>query len=364
MKIKDIITVIESRAPLSFQEDYDNSGLIIGDSEQPVEKALICFDVTMPVIQEAIDKKCQLIISHHPLIFNPLKRLQNRTYIEKVIIAAIKNDLAIYAAHTNIDNAMGGLNTYFAELLNLKKVKILKPVKDNLRKLVTFCPVEHSGEVRTAICNAGAGHIGDYDFCTFNLEGKGTFRASDNTNPFVGNKNELHFEKETRIETIYPAYLEKKILTALFKAHPYEEVAYDIYPLKNEYANCGSGVIGELENNTDAILFLKELKEKLKLKSVKYSDTSNKKVKKVALCGGSGSFLIQEAKSARADIFISAEFKYNHFLDVQNEMIIADIGHYESEHFVKELIYNIINKKIPNFALIISEKDINPVNYL
>lgn len=364
VKIKDILNALEATAPLNFQETYDNSGLLIGSADNDVDKVLVCFDLTHTVVQEAIAKRCLLIISHHPIIFNPLKRIQGVNDKEKAIIAAIKNDIAVYAAHTNLDNAAGGVNALFAEKIGLVKTKALKPVKGSLRKLVTFCPLAHSGDVRTAICEAGAGHIGDYDFCTYNIEGKGSFRASEKANPFVGQKKELHFEEEIRIETIYPTYMEKKILEAMFKAHPYEEVAYDIYPLENEDSLAGAGIIGFLKKPTNPIDFLNNIKETFNATCLKYSAINKKNIEKVALCGGSGSFLTGEAVKQKADIFISAEFKHNHFIEAVDNIIIADIGHYESEYFAKELICKIITKKFSNFAVEISKKDTNPVKYL
>ncbi len=363
MTVKEIVNIIEAAAPLSYQESYDNAGLIIGDADAEVSKALICLDLTLEVMQEAIEKNCKLVIAHHPVIFNPLKKIHPQRHHDKIIVAAIKNDVAVYAAHTNLDNVYGGINTYFANSLGLKNIEVLRPVNDSLRKLVTFCPLAQSGDVRTAICEAGAGHIGDYDFCTYNMEGKGSFRASDKANPFVGNKNELHFEEEVRIETIYPAYLESRILKALFAAHPYEEVAYDIYPLSNQNMMVGAGAYGMLENPVPTPKFLQMLKEKMQLSVVKHSSINRPEIQKVALCGGAGSFLLNDAIKKNADIFISAEFKHNHFVDLANSIIIADIGHYESEHFAKELIYQLIIKKFPNFAVEISQRDVNPVNY-
>jgi len=364
MKIKDIIISIEEEAPLQYQESYDNSGLILGVFEQEISKALICFDLTENVLQEAIEKNCQLIISHHPLIFNPLKKINSNNYIDRILIKAIKHDIAIYAAHTNLDNSYNGLNNLFAQKLSLKNSRILAPIKGSLRKITTFCPEDHAGQVRTAICEAGAGKIGNYDFCTYNISGNGSFRALDKAKPFVGNKNELHFEKEVRIEAIYPVHLEKDIISSLIKSHPYEEVAYDIYPLENTYSMIGSGIIGSLETPVNAFDFLKKLKALLNIHIIKHSALNNKTIQTVALCGGAGSFLFKEAIKQKADIFISSEFKYNQFIDCEDKIIIADIGHYESEHFAKELIYDIIKKKFPNFALNFSEQDANPINYM
>ena len=364
MTIKEIIIEIEQLAPLRYQESYDNSGLIMGSFDDNIDKILICFDVTLDVLEEAIQKKCNMIISHHPLIFDGLKKINGNSQKEKIIIKAIKKNIAVYAAHTNLDNSKDGVNKIFADKIGLVKTNILLPQKGVLRKLVTFCPTEKSEVVRSAIFNAGAGHIGEYDCCSFNCEGKGSFRASDNANPYVGEKNKLHFENEVRIETIFPVHLENSIINAMMEAHPYEEVAYDVYTLENQYQKSGAGMIGEMESAIKDIDFLKMLKEKLTLNCIKHSKLTGKMIKKVAICGGSGSFLIPQALSQNADILITSEFKYNHFIDTQDNLIIADIGHFESEHFAKELIKSVLIKKIPKFAVEISEIEINPVFYL
>ena len=364
MTIKEIVNEIEQLAPLKYQEIYDNSGLIIGLPDDDVNKVLVCFDVTMDVMDEAIAKNCNLIISHHPFIFEALKKINGNSQTERIIIKAIKNNIAIYAAHTNLDNAIMGVNKVFADEIGLINTRILLPQNGVLRKLVTFCPSAQSEAVRNAIFEAGAGHIGTYDNCSFNTTGEGSFRASDKSNPFVGEKNKLHFEKEVRIETIFPLHLENNIIKAMIKAHPYEEVAYDIFSLENKYPNSGAGNIGEIEKPLKDIEFLKFLKKKLKLKSLKHNKLSGKMIRKIAICGGSGSFLINEAIIQNADILITSEFKYNHFIDTQDRIIIADIGHYESEHFAKELIKSILIKKFPKFAVEISGVEINPVFYL
>ena len=364
MTIKELTKEIEQTAPLRYQESYDNSGLIIGSYDDKISKVLICFDATLDVVDEAIQKKCNLIISHHPVIFEGLKKINGNSHTEKVIIKAIKNNIAIYAAHTNLDNSKLGVNQILADKIGLVNISILQPQRGILKKLVTFCPLAQVEDVRNAIFKAGAGHIGAYDCCSFNAEGKGSFRASDKSNPFVGEKNKLHFESEIRLETIYPVHLENDILKALLKSHPYEEVTYDIYALDNPFANCGAGMIGDIDKPLTDIDFLKMLKKKLNLKSIKYNKLTGRFIKKVAICGGSGSFLIQKACAANADILITSEFKYNHFIDTQDKIIIADIGHYESEHFSKELIKSVLIKKFSKFAVEISQVEMNPVYYL
>src|SRR6056297_1117361 len=275
MKIREIISSIESFAPLVFQEDYDNAGLIVGDQEQEAKGALITVDITEKIIDEAINKKINLIIAHHPIIFAGLKKITGKNYVERIIIKALKNDIAIYAAHTNLDNIQGGVNSKIAEKLNLQNTKILAPLNDHLMKLVYFVPVKQAEETRKAIFKAGAGHIGNYDMCSYNLEGKGSFRAGEDTNPFVGNKNEIHYEDEIRIETIFPKHLKHKIINALIEAHPYEEVAYDIYPLENKFERAGSGMIGELKKEIPEIEFLEQVKKIFKAQCIRHTKLFN-----------------------------------------------------------------------------------------
>ncbi len=364
MKVKDITNCIENIAPLMFQESYDNSGLIVGDKNYKIDRALICLDVTDEIINEAIEKDCHLIIAHHPIIFKAIKKINNKTRIGKILLKAIKHDIAIYAAHTNLDNIIDGVNSMICQKLDLKNVKILSPKTGLLRKIVTFCPVDKAEQVRNAMFKAGAGTIGNYDNCSFNSQGLGSFKAGKNTNPYVGEIGKLHYEDEIKIETIFPVNKESEIIDALLKAHPYEEVAYDIYPLENKYYNIGAGMIGELEFAEDEFSFLKKVKDIVKIACVRHSKLLNKKVKKIAVCGGSGSFLIKDAIIANADVFLTADIKYHDFFDANDKIVIADIGHYESEQFAKELLYNILNKKFPNFAFFISKINTNSINYL
>jgi len=364
MKISEITSFIENYAPISLQESYDNCGLLVGNKSTEITGALITLDVTEEVIDEAINKKCQLIISHHPLIFQGLKKINGTTSTEKILIKAIKNDLSIYAAHTNLDNIDKGVNSILCNKIGLLNTAILRPGKDILRKLVTFCPTDQADDVRKAIFEAGAGKIGDYDSCSFNTEGEGTFRALENANPFVGETNKLHFEPEVKIEAIYPYYNEANIIKSLISAHPYEEVAYDIYPLANKFYRAGAGMIGFIEEEIIDIAFLEMVKHKINIGCIRHSNLSGMKIKKVAICGGSGSFLINDAIAAGADIFLCGDLKYHDFQLASDNFIIADIGHYESEQFTIELLYNILIKNFPKFALRISEINTNPVNYL
>ncbi len=364
MLLSDITRFLEEIAPVQLQESYDNSGLLIGNPQKPINQALISLDLTEDVLKEAIEKKCNLIISHHPVLFKGLKKITGSSSVERIVEKAIKNDIAVYALHTNLDNIDSGVNAILCQKLGINKTKILAPIKESLRKLVTFCPIDNAEDVRAAIFEAGAGHIGNYDSCSFNARGTGSFRGSDDTNPYVGEKGKLHYEEEVRIETIFPMYLEKKIISALLNAHPYEEVAYDIYFLANENNNSGAGMIGELDNAVSEEDFLNHVKQVTSMSCIRHSEFTGRSIKKVAVCGGSGSFLIQNAIGAGADIYLTGDIKYHDFFLAENKLVIADIGHYESEQFAKELIYSYLIKKFPNFAVQISEANTNSVNYL
>lgn len=364
MKIEEITQAIEAVAPLPLQESYDNSGLLIGEPDREVNRALITLDVTDEVIDEAIENGYDLIIAHHPLIFGSIKKINIKNPVERMIARCIKNDIAVYAAHTNLDNVKQGVNTMIAEKIGLQNLSILAPKDELLRKLVAFCPVSHAGEVRQAMFEAGAGHIGNYDSCSFNLKGHGTFRAGEGSDPFVGDIGKIHFEEEERIEVIYPVYQESRILQAMKKAHPYEEVAYDIYPLKNTFENVGAGMLGELKEPVLAKDFLVRVKKTLGCGAIRHTKIVKDKVKKIAVCGGSGSFLINRARRAGADVFLTGDIKYHDFFLADGKMLIADVGHYESEQYTKDLLMNIINKNFSTFAVRNSEVNTNPINYL
>lgn len=363
-KIKDIIREIELFAPLPLQESYDNAGVQVGDVNQQAKAALLCLDVTENVIDEAIMLGCNLIIAHHPLIFKPLKRLTGSNYIERCVIKACQNNIVIYAAHTNLDNANGGVNFYLADLLGLKNVRVLSPQKNALLKFVTFVPESYADVVRNALFNAGAGNIGNYDSCSYSLKGEGSFRANEGCNPFCGEIGEEHFETEIRIETILPAYKKTAVTRALLSVHPYEEPAFDFYQLANTWNETGSGIVGELPEEEDEFTFLTRIKDLFNVDCVKHSALRNKSVREVALCGGSGAFLINDAIAYGADVFITGEAKYNDFYDVENRILLAVIGHYESELHTKDIFYNLISKKMPTFALHFSNVNSNPVKYL
>ena len=363
MKIAEVIQVIEQFAPLSYQESCDNAGLITGDPGTDATGVLICLDSTEEIIDEAIRKNCNLVLAHHPIIFSGVKKISHSDYVGRTIIKAIQNNIAIYAAHTNLDNVQQGVNKKICEKLGLIKCKILSPKTSLLKKLVTFCPKDQAEKVRAAIFSAGAGKIGNYDECSFNIDGTGTFRAGKGTDPFVGKIGERHAENEVRIETIFEAVHQTQLIRALIESHPYEEVAYDIYPLDNNHQNVGSGMIGDLENAMDEKDFLSLVKTNMKTDCIRHTKLTGQKVRKAAVCGGAGSFLLNDATRQGAQFFISADFKYHQFFDADNKIVIADIGHYESEQFTKNIFYDLLNEKFPKFALHFAETVTNPVSY-
>jgi dinuclear metal center YbgI/SA1388 family protein len=361
--LSDIISFFESLAPSSLQESYDNSGLQTGDPSLLLRAALATIDVTEEVIDEAIRKGANLIISHHPLIFGGVKRLTGSTAVEKILIKAIRNDIALLSIHTNLDNVAGGVNSRIAEKLGLSNCRILHPIKGKLRKLVTFIPVDQLDRVRQAIFDAGAGHIGNYDQCSFNQEGAGTFRGTTETHPFAGKPGIFHTEQEVRFETVYPVWKEKMVIRALIETHPYEEVAYDIYSLENNYQMGGAGITGELTNPLEEKQFLGKLKEIFQIPVIRHSPLLNRPVSRVVVCGGAGAFLLKEAIDSEAGFFITGDMKYHQFFDAEGRIVIVDVGHYESEQFTKELFHDLLTKKFPKFAVRLSEVKTNPVEY-
>ncbi len=363
MTIKEVTNYIEQLAPLTYAEDFDNVGLLVGNKNTTVTGVLVTLDTLEKTVDEAIAKNCNLIISFHPIIFNGLKKITGANYVEKIVIKAIKNDIAIYAIHTALDNSAHGVSAKMAEVIGLKNTKVLIPQQGNIKKLTTFVPKNNADELRLALFEAGGGNIGNYDQCSFNIDGTGTFRGNVDSNPTLGEKGKIHFENETQIGLIFEKHLESKILQTLFANHPYEEVAYEVTTLDNLHQNIGMGMIGELEKPIDTEEFLSLLKHKFNLKIIRHSQLVYKKIKKIAVLGGSGSFAIKNAKKAGADIYITADLKYHDFYQADNQIILADIGHYESEQFTKNLLVDYLTKKITNFAIILSENNTNPINY-
>ncbi len=371
MKISEIVKFLETIAPPSLQEDFDNSGLIVGSQEDEVNSVLLCLDLIPEIVEEAIQNKCQLIITHHPIIFKGIKSINSRTYPGNVIYKAIQHNMSIYAMHTNFDNIFKGVNYSLAQQLELNELQILKPRKAVLKKLVVFCPdIKLSdgsyvpGMVRNAMFEAGAGHIGNYDSCSYNIEGMGTFRGLEGTNPFVGTRGQMSVQKEVRVETVFPAYLENQIVKAMLEAHPYEEVAYDIYPLENETSFAGSGMLGQLALEMDTEEFLQHVKTKLGLKFLKYNSTYKGSIKKVAVCGGAGSFLLPDALHSGAQAFITADIRYHEYFGLDNQLLLIDAGHYETERFAIDYLHELLMKNFPTFAISKTRLISNPINYL
>jgi dinuclear metal center YbgI/SA1388 family protein len=362
IKVNDVAAILERFSPLALQEDYDNSGLQVGDKMMVVSGILLTIDVTLEVLQEAETNNCNLIISHHPITLSGIKNITADNTTGRLITRAIQKNIAIYTAHTNIDSVLNGVSGMFAKKLGLINCEVLDQRSNQLTKIATFVPVNDATKVRNALFQAGAGHIGNYDLCSYNTNGYGTFRGDETTNPYIGDKGKLHTEDEVRIETIFPTYLQASIVNALIAAHPYEEPAYDLYPLKNEWKQAGYGIIGTLQNPLAINDFLKILKSLTKTGCIRYTETNNQQVQKIAICGGSGSYLIKKAIKAGADVFVTGDIKYHQFFETTN-MVIADIGHYESEQFTKELFFELLTKNLPNFAVRLSNINTNPIKY-
>ena len=363
MKIAEIVTKLEAIAPAFLQEDYDNAGLITGNPGENCNGILVSLDATEEVIQDAIDKKCNLVVAHHPIVFRGLKKINGKHYVERAIIKAIKNDIAIYAIHTNLDNVLMGVNGKIADKIGLQNRSILAPKQNLLQKLAVFVPQSHQQQLIEALFAAGAGDIGQYSECSFSTAGTGTFKAGTGTNPFIGQIGERHTENELKVEVIFPVWLRNKILQAMRKAHPYEEIAYDLYNLANAYQETGSGLIGKLEIPMEEADFLNHIKKEFNLKLIRHTPLLGKKIEKVAVCGGAGSFLTQAAIASGADIFITADVKYHEFFEADNRLVLADIGHYESEQFTIDLLADVLSEKFPNFAVLKTGVQTNPVHY-
>ena len=362
--VKDVIRHLEFIAPPAYQESYDNCGLLTGEADAPIKGILVTLDCTEAVVEEAIERGCNLIVAHHPIIFKGLKRLTGANYVERTIIKAIRNRIGIYAIHTNLDNVHNGVNRKLCEKIGLTNLRVLIPKTLILSKLVTFVPHEHSGTVLTALYDAGAGQIGNYTNCSFSIDGEGTFKPTEHANPTIGEKHVQEIVSERRIEVLFPSYLQVRILNALRKAHPYEEVAFYITRLDNPNQEVGSGMVGELPAPLEPSEFLKRLKLSMDLKLIRHTRLLEHPIKTVAVCGGAGSFLLPYARQAGAQAYISADFKYHEFFDAEEDLVIADIGHYESEVCTKELLREVLIKKFPNFAINFSETVTNPISYL
>lgn len=364
MIVQDVINHLEELSPLAYAEDFDNVGLLVGNKNNTVNGILVTLDTLETVVDEAIDNNCNLIVSFHPIIFKGLKTLTGKTYVERVVMKVIKHDISIIAIHTALDNALQGVNDKICEQLGLKNRHILIPQSGTIKKLTTYVQKKDAETLRNALFKAGAGAIGNYNDCSFNVEGIGTFNGNENSNPTIGEKGVTQYEEEIKLTITFAKHLEFKILQTLIKSHPYEEVAYEIITLENKNQHIGMGMIGEFEQSIDEVSFLKLLKSKMNSKCVRHSSLLEKPIKKVAVLGGSGSFAIHAAKIAGADAFVTADLKYHDFFTAESTILLADIGHYESEQYTKNLLVAYLTKKIPNFAIILSNTNTNPVKYL
>ena len=363
MKIKEITSYLESLAPVSSQESYDNSGLIVGSPSAEVSNVLISLDCIEATVDEAIEKGCELIIAHHPIVFKGLKKLNGKNYIERTVIKAIQNDIAIYAIHTNLDNYRFGVNHEIGKRIGLENVKILEPKQEVLSKLVCYIPKEHVEAVSQAMFDAGAGNIGDYDECGFTTSGEGTFRPNDSAQPFIGTSGDRSIVQEAKFEAVCSNHHLGKVVAAMIQTHPYEEVAYEVYPMKNGNSYEGSGMVGDLKSPMETMKFLMHLKETFRCGVIRHTNVHKETVQKVAYCGGAGSFLLGAAKRSGADIFITGDYKYHEFFDAEGQIMIADIGHFESEQFTSHRIADILTEKFATFAVHLTVVETNPINY-
>lgn len=363
LQISEVIKYLETLAPIALQESYDNCGLLVGDAQAPLKGILISLDVTEAIIQEAISEGCNLVIAHHPIIFKGIKKINNTSFIDRTIVAAIKNDIAIYAIHTNLDNVWQGVNHKIAEKLGLVNCKPLQTISQSLSKFNFYCPSSHTAEVLAAVHAVGAGVVGNYTHCAFTTSGSGQFMPNAFAKPFQGSANKLEQTPEDKVELIFPNYLKSKVVAAFLASHPYEEPAYDITLLENHHPQIGAGRVGMLPEPMSPSLFLQYLKDKLSVSLIRHTTLVNNSIQKVALCGGSGSFLFTAAKNAKADIYISSDFKYHEFFEADEHTMIADINHYEAEYFTKELIFEFLNLKFANIALVLSKVNTNPISY-
>ena len=364
MKIKELVNALEMFAPLPLQDGFDNAGLQVGLTDAEATGALLCLDVTEAVIDEAINLGYNLVVSHHPLIFKGYKSITGKDYVERCIMKAIKNDIVVFSMHTNLDNAPQGVNFKIAEKIGLKNLRVLEPKESSLLKLVTFVPKGHADAVRNALFNAGCGCIGNYDSCSYNVDGTGTFRAQEGTNPYCGEIGELHQEPEIRIETILPSFKQKGVEKALIESHPYEEPAYDFYPLQNSWMQTGAGIVGELDEPETETDFLKRIKKTFEVGCVKHTGLNGRLIQTVALCGGSGAFLLPKAVRAHADVFITGEVKYHDYFYYEDDILVAEIGHYESEQYTKEIFFSILKDLFPTLDVQMTRVNTNPIKYL
>ena len=332
MNVSEIIKILEEWAPKGIAWEKDNVGLQVGDPESKLKNIMLSLDLSNQVIDQAIKQQCNFIFTHHPILYHPLKNIDlSGNPIAKMIGRLIKNNITLYSAHTNLDFTKHGVSYQLAKRIGLRQIKFLRNLSSNQIKLVVFVPVTHLDKVADAIHKSGAGLIGEYSYCGFRTEGTGTFKGSHESNPVIGSKGNIEYTEEVKLEVLVEEWKLSQVLISMKKVHPYEEVAYDIYPLKNENVNFGIGAIGELESAIDIKAFLHIVSSKLKITNFRYSEGMKKKIKTVAVCGGSCGELIEEAISNKADAFVTADLKYHSFRDAESKILLIDAGHYETE---------------------------------
>lgn len=364
MNVNTVLNELNRIAPFSLQESYDNAGLIVGEPNHEVKGILVCLDSTEEVVDEAIRRECNLIVAHHPIVFGGVRSFTGKTYVERTVMKALRNHISIIAIHTNLDNVLrNGVNQRLASLIGLKDVRILRPMSGELMKLETYVPTAHTEVLIEALGAAGAGSIGEYSNCSFTVNGTGRFEPSENADPFAGEKGSIHAEQEDKLEMIFQSSDRGVVMKELFKCHPYEEVAYNVIPLNNKHQDRGAGVIGKIEKPMPVDEFLDELKQRLNLSVLKFTPNSVQTIENVAVCGGSGSFLIPDAQAAGADILVTSDFKYHQFFDHEDRLVLCDIGHYESEAHVIQLLQEELSKIFNTFAVLLTEANTNPVQY-
>jgi dinuclear metal center YbgI/SA1388 family protein len=363
ISVREVTQFLEKIAPPSLQESYDNCGLLVGQSTQEVSGVLISLDCTEDIVDEALARGCNLVVAHHPIVFKGLKKFNAKNYVERTVMKAIKHDVALYAIHTNLDHVSWGVNSKIAEKLHLQQVRILAPKSALLTKLVVFVPVDHTARVAEALFAAGAGQMGHYDACSFSSTGVGTFRPDAQAQPFVGQAGVVERVSEDRLEVVFPTHLSGGVVAALHQNHPYEVPAFDLYALQNTFDEVGAGAVGQLPESLEGTDFLRYLQEKMNLQVIRHTALPDRPIRRVAVCGGAGSFLLGEALAQQADAFVTADYKYHEFFDAEKRLVICDIGHYESEVYTKDLLYDFLSKKFPNFAVFKSEINTNPIRY-
>ena len=370
MTIQHVINELNILAPLNYAEDFDNVGLLVGNPNNDLTGILVAHDATKDVVDEALQLGCNLIVCFHPILFKGLKTITGKNYVEKSVIHAIKNDISIVAIHTAFDNDAFGVNDLLRKALDLEKPEILIPKKGTIKKLVTYVPKESTENVKNALFAVGAGAIGNYENCSFVSDGMGSFKGNEHSNPVYGEKGETHQEAEHMLSITFAKHLESKVLSALFRSHPYEEVAYEITTLENKNQKLGLGMVGKLMKSMDCEAFLEHVKSRLGIKFIRHSALIDKKIEKVAVLGGSGAFAIEEAKRSGAQAFVTSDLKYHDFFSAENEILLIDAGHFETEQFIKSFLFDYLSKKITNFApalsggkVILSTTNTNPVKY-